>query len=174
MRFFRKGGKAQPSGESDANVGVGLRTKMLMTSAADIGIQPTDRFPNVFGMLMDWPLDANVATIVSICDGNASLYTTATFGIIGGIGHEPVRNAASAFVSAAEKLYAAASPINDFPYPAAGRVRFYFLCFDGVRMIDADEASLKTGSDPCSGLWREGQNVMSALRMTMPPETAKG
>jgi hypothetical protein len=168
MQLFRRllGGKQK----ADPEMGVKLRTKMLTTPPGDMSLQPTDRFPNVFGMLMDWPLGTAVASIVSLCDGNASLYTTSTFGIIGGVGHEPVRNAAARFVTAGEKHYAAASPTSDFPYPAKGRVRFYFLCFDGARMIDAEEASLKGGTDPCSDLWREGQNVMSALRMTMPPE----
>ena len=155
-------------------MGVELRTKMLATSSDDLGIQPTDRFPNVFGMLMDWSVGTAIATIVSICDGNASLYTTSTFGIIGGIGHERVRNASVGFVIAGEKSYAAASPRSDFSYPVEGRVRFYFLCFDGVRMIDADEDALSGGSDQCSDLWRLGQNVMTELRLTMPQPTAEG
>jgi hypothetical protein len=78
---------------------------MLTTPASKIGIQPSDDFPKVYGVLIDWPLGEHTATIVSMSDGNASLYTTSTFGIMGGISHESVRNAARALVKAAQTYY---------------------------------------------------------------------
>lgn len=156
----------QPSRKPPAEVMRELRTKMLTTPARDFGIQPTKSFPRVYGVLMDyWPMDDLTVTIVSLCDGNASLYTTSTFGVIGGFGHDSVRAAATRLVTAAEKHHDAAAPTRDYPYPKPGRVRFYLVCFDGVRMIETDEATLKTGKDKCSDLWKEGQRVMTELRL---------
>jgi len=137
---------------------------MLTTPAKELGIQPTKSFPRVYGVLMDWPLGPQTVTVVSLCDGTASIYTTSTFGVIGGIGHESLRSAAARFVSAAEKHHDAAAPTKEYPYPNPGRVRFYLACFDGVRVIDVDEAALRMGKDACSDLWTEGQRVMTELR----------
>ncbi|MDB6065817.1 MAG: hypothetical protein JWR26_2025 [Pedosphaera sp.] len=136
----------------------------LTTKAKDVGIQPSKSFPRVYGAMMDWPVSAATVSVVSLCDGTASIYTTSTFGVLGGIGHETVRAAASRFVTSAERHFDQATLVTDFPYPEKGRVRFYFVCFDGVRMIEADESALKTGTDKCADLWNEGQGVMSELR----------
>src|SRR5882672_5676612 len=101
---------------------------------------------------MDWPLGSNTISVYGACSGDASLYTTSTFGVIGSIGHETVRNAARQFVTIGEKLYDDAIPTKTYPYPKAGRIFFYLVCFDGVRMIDVDEKSLSTGKDRCSEL----------------------
>src|SRR4051812_13959225 len=70
----------------------GLRTMMLTTPASKAGIQPSQTFPKVFGIVMDMSVSGgHTATVVSMCDGHASLYTTSTFGVLGGIGHESVR-----------------------------------------------------------------------------------
>lgn len=140
----------QTTQNNPADAGRQLRMMMLTTSAKGVSIQPTKSFPRVFGVLMDWPLGPQTVTVVSLCDGTASICTTSTFGVIGGIGHESVRSAAVQFVSAAEKHHDSAAPTKEYPYPKPGRVRFYLVCFDGVRVIDEDEVALKTGKDACS------------------------
>ena len=47
-------------------------------------MQPTERFPNVFGVVMDMTYPSGVATLVTFADGTASLYTSTGGGIIGG------------------------------------------------------------------------------------------
>lgn len=160
----------ESEGRLPAQVMRELRTKMLTTPARDFGIQPTKTFPRVYGALMDWPVGDDTATIVSFCDGNASLYTTSTFGVIGGAGHDSVRAAATNFVRTAATHYDTASPAKEYPYPKQRRVRFYLLCFDGVRLIETDEAALKSGKDRCSDLWTEGQRVMTELRLITEKE----
>ena len=53
-----------------------------------------------------------------------------------------------------------------YPNPEPGRVRFYLLCFDGVRTIDADADALKKGTDRRSELWTESQRVLVELRFS--------
>jgi hypothetical protein len=114
--------------------------------------------------VVDWPIGDQTATVVSLSDGNASLYTTSTFGVIGGIGHETVRAAAKRFVQIANHYFGDAMPTVDYPYPAPGRVKFYLLTFEGVKVIDADFASICTMKDKYSSLFGEGQNVLTQLR----------
>jgi hypothetical protein len=155
---------AQSTPPSDENPMIELRMMMLTTPATQLGIQPDSDYPKVYGVLIDWPLGEHTATIVAMSDGNASLYTTSTFGILGGIAHESVRNAASALVRAAQTYYEQATPTDEFPYPPSDRIRFYLLGFEGVRVIDTDAAALESGNDKHSDLWAAGQNVVTELR----------
>src|SRR6266487_2164950 len=62
----------------------GLRTMMLTRPTSKVGIQPSQSFPKVFGIVMDMSVSGgHTATVVSMCDGHASLYTTSTFGVLG-------------------------------------------------------------------------------------------
>src|SRR5690349_4680714 len=101
--LFGTNANSQPSQApaESAEAGRGLRQMMLSTPAAKFGVAPTAEFPRVYGVLMDWPIGDQTATVFSTSSGAASLYTTSTFGIIGGEGHEAVRAAAMRFVRAA-------------------------------------------------------------------------
>lgn len=165
------GGKTNPaptepsSASSRAEVMRGLRTNLLTTPAAQFGVSPSAEFPRVYAVLMDWPLGEHTATVVSLCDGSASLYTTGGFGVIGGHAHDSVRAAAIQFVRSAEKHHDAASAATDHPYPSAGRVSFYLVCFEGVRVIESRLNDLTSGQDPCFDLWGDGQRVLTELRV---------
>jgi len=137
---------------------------MLTTSPQEAGAKPTNEFPRVYGILMDWPIEEQIATVFSSSTGAASLYTTSTFGIIGGEGHETVRVAAQTFVGASDRYLADAGPATEFPYPGADRVRFYLLTFEGVRVIETDLASITTDTNKYAELFGLGQAVLTELR----------
>jgi hypothetical protein len=138
---------------------------MLATPPAKTGEKPTKEFPRVYGVLMDWPIGDQTATIFSSSTGAASLYTTSTFGIIGGEGHETVRTAAINFVRAADRLFDSTKPTTEYPYPAADRVRFYLLTFDGVRVLDTDFASIESRTSKYAEFFGLGQAVLTELRL---------
>jgi hypothetical protein len=148
-----------------ADAGRGLRQLALSTPAAQVGASPTAEFPRVYGVLMDWPIGEQIATVFATSSGAASLYTTSTFGIIGGEGHPTVRAAATQFVRAADGFFDTATPTAEFPYPGAGRVRFYLLTFEGVRVIDTDFAAIENGTSRYFTLFNLGQAVLTELRL---------
>lgn len=155
---------AAPSPKKNpADMGRELRRMMLTTPPKEKGAKPRE-FPRVHAILMDWPIGDQVATVFSSATGAASLYTTSTFGIIGGEGHETVRAAATALVKASDQYVTAAAPTTEFPYPREGRVRFYFVTFDGVRVIDTDLATITSGTSKYSELFELGQAVLTELR----------
>lgn len=156
-----------PGSDAPPSVGPSLRLRMLQTTPAECGIAPSPDYPAVYGIVMDFPVGGQFVTLASLCDGNASLYTTSTFGIIGGIGHERVRNHARAFVKAAAAFARNAAAATDFSYPAPGHVRFYFLMFDGVRMIEAPLAAIERGQHSTRTLYGHGHAVVTELRLTM-------
>jgi hypothetical protein len=157
---------AKRSNKDPADAGKELRRMMLTMSPRDAGVVPSNDFPRVYGILMDWPVGDQTATIFATSTGSASLYTTSTFGIVGGEGHASVRAASTAFVKAADRFYEAAAPTGEYPYPARDRVRFYLLTFHGVRVVETDMATVTRGAGPYAELFGLGQAVTTELWLT--------
>lgn len=159
---------------ASASAGRALRQKMLTMTPAEAGASPTLKCPRVYGVLMDVPIgNGHAATVFANSLGDASLYTTGTFGVIGGGLHESVRKAALAFVEAADGYYDKATATTAFPYPAPDKVRFYLLTFKGVRMLEADLESLRRGASKSLELFNLGNAVITELRIaTEPPPKA--
>jgi hypothetical protein len=152
--------------KSQENIGRELRLMMLTTRPSKTGEKPTPEFPRIYGVLMDWPIgNQQIATVLSTSQGTASLYTTSTFGIIGGEGHEAVRNAAKEFVRAADRFFDSSTLTTEHPYPASDRVRFSFLTFGGVRVIDTELAAINQRTSQFTELFALGQNVLTQLRL---------
>lgn len=142
-----------------------LRLKMLSLKPEEIEARPTAELPHVYGVVLDWPIEGQTVSIVASCKGDASLYTTAKFGIVGGVQHDKVRQAAARFVFAAEKHFAEAVPTADFSLPAPDKVRFFLVSYEGVRMIEADCASVMSGTHRYSPFFGAGQGVLTELRL---------
>lgn len=143
-----------------------LRLSALTKKALDFGIPPSLDNGAVYCVVVDWPVDDQIVSVVSLADGSASLYTTSTFGIIGGFAHERVRAAAIRLVEAGNALRRNATPTTDYSYPKPDKIRFYLVTYDGVRVIDADRASVEGGSDKTSELFARAQDVVTELRLT--------
>jgi hypothetical protein len=143
-----------------------FRLRMLTSRPEQLGIIASVGHPVAYGVVMDWPLNEEViATIVAFSDGNASLYTTSSFGIVGGFAHESVQAAARLLVKRAEMYYDGGLPVEEFSYPRLDRVLFYILGFGGVRMVAGDLDAILDGSDPLSELFALAQAVLTALRL---------
>lgn len=120
----------------------------------------------VVAVLMDWPLGEYTATVLASSGGDASLYTTSTFGIIGGIGHERVRKAAAEFVGCAQHFLSLAIPTITFPYPDSQTLRFYMVTPSGVRTVSFSMADIEKEKSPARALFAYGQQLLTELRLT--------
>ncbi len=105
------------------------------------------------------------ATVLSLSDGSASLYFSGGGGVIGGIGHESVRQAATTFVRTAGEYQAGMNATKIFPLPRAGRTVFYLLTDSGVFTADAAENDLGEERHTLSPLFYAGQDVITQLRI---------
>jgi hypothetical protein len=94
---------AEEPKKDQKDAGRDLREVFLTTLPEQFNIQPSEDYPRGCGIALDWPIGENVATVISLSDGSASVYTTRTFGIIGGIGVESVRTAAKKLVKEADR-----------------------------------------------------------------------
>ena len=147
-------------------MGRDLRKVFLTTPPEQFDIQPSEDYPRVCGIAMDWPIGENVATVISPSDGSASVYTTGTFGIIGGIGVESVRTGAKKFVKEADRRYADSVATHDLSYPSPDHVRLFLVMFHGVRLIETDLRSLQEGRGKYATLFNLAQDAISQLRMS--------
>lgn len=141
-----------------------LRNQILTSSPKELGFDNQNQNMKVYAVLMETGYPEAIATLVSIRDGNASLYLGHGGGIIGGIEHENVRKVSIDFVKESEKYLSNMQKTESFPYANLGQVKFYLLTFDGVVTAEADEAALGQGNHKLSPLFYKGQEVITQLR----------
>lgn len=126
------------------------------------------RGDEVIAVVMDWPLGEQIVTVLSSSGGDASLYTTSTFGIIGGIGHEKVRKAAVAFIGCAQHFLSITQPTATYPYPDSQTLRFYMVTPSGVRTVSFPISAVEQPDSPARALYAYGQQVVTELRLITP------
>jgi hypothetical protein len=161
----KSGGKIAPADAEEAakasEVMKELRNRVLTTAPQELGLTEADAKAKVWAVLMEMPRPGGVATLLSIRDGTASLYTTTGGGILGGYS---AQKEAQEFVIEAEKHLARMKPTESFPYPETGRIRFYLRTPDGVYTVEADEKQLTSGRHHLMPLFLAGNNVLTKLR----------
>ncbi|MDH5181699.1 MAG: hypothetical protein OEZ39_17005 [Gammaproteobacteria bacterium] len=144
---------------------VGLRDKIFHLDPADIGLAEADFGHPVWGMVMETGYSDFSYTLLVLAEGTVSLYLSNGGGIIGGGEHDSVREVAGHFLSAAQAFYTHAKPVTDFPVPADGEVRFYFLTYNGVQLYSGQEEVFGNDQDDLSQLFYIAHGVISELRM---------
>jgi hypothetical protein len=110
---------------------------------------------------MDLSLPQGNATIVAFISGDASFYTSTGGGVIGGIGHENVRNAARKFVNSSYKYLDKMIPTIAYPLPESGKVRFYILTPKNIFTYEADEPDFH--KNELSLLYAQGHHLLTEL-----------
>lgn len=155
----------ESSSSPSDSLGAHLRNMALTTPVEALGFSADAEYPEVYGVLVDWPIDKKtVASILAMRNGTSSLYTTTSFGVIGGEMHASTRQAAERCVRVAADCLASSEHVADYPLPAKGRVHFYLLTYNGVRLCTSAEAGLVRGADPLGVLFNAAQVLMAQLR----------
>ncbi len=139
-----------------------LRAKWLNADADEFGLEGEDAKAKVWGVMMEMALPSGVATLISIRDGTASLYTSTGGGVLGGYS---AKEQARSFVSESEKHLAGMKPTKEFPYPAVGRVKFYVLTREGVYAVEAADRAMWSERHALHPLYRAGHEVLTGLRL---------
>ena len=163
----------EPPKKSAADVMREIRLKVLTTRPSQTGRSSTAEYPHVDTMLMDWPVEEGIVSLMASSVGDASIYTTGSFGVMGGVQFESVRALAQNFVKLGERYYSEAIPTKEHSFPQSGCVRFYLICYDEVRIIEGEATSLASGKDKLSDLFIHAQRVISELRQIVERQKAK-
>ena len=141
-----------------------LRQLAFKTSPTNIGITVSPDATEPFSILMDLSLPQGNATIVAFISGDASFYSSAGGGVIGGISHENVRKAARKFVTASSKCIDKMMTTTSYPLPELGKVRLYVLTPKSIFTYEAGEPDLRKNA--LSPLYAEGHHVLTELLAT--------
>lgn len=157
--------ESQPAVKTSTPIYSALRTQALTGSRTTFSLDPSPTDAPVWGVLMEIGYPEGMATLLSMSDGSASLYFSGGGGVIGGIGHENVRRAATAFVRLANVHRSSMNTTKTFPLPRAGRTIFYALTDSGVFTAEADENALGEEQHTLSHLFYGGQDVITELRL---------
>ena len=123
-----------------------LRELALSSTAEEFAIDLSPDQHQAYGVVIDIATEDGSATVAAFSTGDASMYTHPGGGIIGGIGHESVRDAAMGLVEAAGRRLAEMTPTEDTPLPPPGTARFFALTNRGKYAADVSFEDLFTPS----------------------------
>ena len=144
------------------NVGA-RRLQLFEPITGDVATLAMKDFPKVYGLVMDWAVGDQTSTTFAMCDGKSGLYGPSMV-LSDKTLQKRVKSRAIALVKTAGEYFDLSAPTSDYSLPSPGRVRFYLLCFDGVRVIERTESALTSGKDRCSALWMAAQTLLTDMR----------
>jgi hypothetical protein len=147
----------------DENPYQGLRSQVFTTKPETIGINIEDD-NQPYAVLMEIGYPEATATLVSFIDGNASIYFSSGGGVLGGVGHESVRNAAISFVKESSEYLNSMDLVVSYELPDVGHVKFYALTKKGCFHIDEIEDNFNSNKSELTNLFLSGHGVITELR----------
>ena len=140
-----------------------LRDQLLHATAQQMGVTPVR---GVWGVVMERGYAKGIATIVALEDGTASLSLSTGGSVVEGRAYPPAHAAALKLCEQAADSLSETVKTHDFPSPTKGRVRFYVLTSDGVRV--AEDGIVPKGAanarDPLAPLLAAGDAVLDGLK----------
>jgi hypothetical protein len=155
-------GEAARDPGHEASAEGSLRDRLLHATAAEVGIKPAR---GVWGVIMERGYTKGVATIVALEDGTASMYISTGGAVVGGKGYPPAHDAAIKLCDRAADALGETIAAHEFPSPAKGRVRFYVLTTEGVRVAEDDIfARADAGHGALAPLLAAGDAVIDGLK----------
>ncbi len=141
-----------------------MRARALSITAGELKV-PVDRGEAVLGVVTDWALrEGVVATAVCFVTGDASLYLPGGGGVIGGVGHQAVRQAADRACRIASRLTSHFQPTVDHPLPPAGKMRFAVLTTVRAYAATASCEALASQSHPLAPIGNAVQALITRIR----------
>jgi len=140
-----------------------LRERALNVAAGELGLATLGE-TEAFGVVIDIAVEGGSATFTAFRSSDASMYTSVGGGIIGGVGHESVRQAAVELVEKAGETIPDLTLTTDTPLPDPNRVRFYVLTTTGKFVAEETEENFFTAAGPFAELFLAANNLLTELR----------
>ena len=140
-----------------------LRTGALNTKSDQIDLDVAKDEP--FGVLMEVGIESGIFTLSAFSTGDASLYFSTGGGILGGIGHENVREVSKQFIEESRDFLEYMELVDEYPLPEYGRVRFYIITDDGVWGADYSESEIAKRGHLMAPLYYAADDLVTELRI---------
>lgn len=122
---------------------------------------------------MEFWVQNAVISLICFIDGNASLYFSTCGGIIGGVKHDRVRQAAGRFVQFANFHLEEMVPCNDFPLPEVGHTSFYVLTPTAALVAGGLDSELAECRHSFSQLFSAGHCIITQLKQMEEERSGK-
>src|SRR5262245_979165 len=143
----------------------GLRHQALSVSRIESGIDERPSTAPAWGLLMESGYDDATMTLFALADGTTSIYFSNGGGVIGGHGHETVRNANTQLLKQANQDLRLFELRDLFPIPANDHTLFYILTDSGVLSAGGNTDDLGYGRHALSTLFHAAHEVITQLRL---------
>jgi hypothetical protein len=161
---------ATPKAAERDNPYLDLRALALSTTPETFHLKSD---AEVYGVVMDWNVGSGIVTVTSLLSGDASMYTSSGGGVIGGVGHKTVRDAAIAFVKSCSDYRKHFSNSADTSAVSEGSIKFFLLTGRGRLVAEEKLENFDNSSSPLLGLFIEANKVIARLRESTPDEDHK-
>src|SRR5690348_5862647 len=99
-----------------------LRNQALSASWRKLGFAPTEKNPNIWGVLMEVGYPRTVVSLVCLIDGTVNLYFGNGGGITGGGDYDAIRMKAEEFIHISETFLKKLNRTKQTPLPGIDRV----------------------------------------------------
>lgn len=155
---------AKTKSQIPTNPYLGLRNQVLSLKPEDLGIHiPADK-EEAFGVVLEIETGGGVATIVSLSSGDASMYTSTGGGIIGGMTHTNVKDAALAFVKTSQSYFHKMHIAKNSDTPKTGDIKIFILTNKHKYSYEAPEKDITNEKSYWAVLFYKGNDVITQLR----------
>jgi len=119
----------------------------------------------VYGVIIDWPIQTNVATIVVFLTGDASVYLKSGQIYIGGFAYPTLQNLAKEMISSAQKLLSETRRTENFALPDSSFIQFSFLTNNGIFVHQETEESIDKNQTEWTPLFFKGNQIITEYRL---------
>jgi hypothetical protein len=140
-----------------------LRRKALNATPESLGLPGPLATDAPHAMLMEIGMSP-IVTLASFANGDAGVYYQNGGGMIGGIAHESVRQAAKTFLAFGRGALPKLTRIANPPLPEPGNIRFNAVTAEGIFTAEVDREALADPGHDFSALFYAGQEVVTQMR----------
>jgi len=119
----------------------------------------------VYGVIIDWPIKTNFATIVVFSTGDASVYLKSGQMFIGGYAYPAIQNLAKEMIVSAQKLLSETSRTENFALPDSGVIQFSLLTNNGIFWHQETEESIDKNQTKWTPLFLKGNQIITEYRL---------
>ena len=156
---------AKTKSQVNENPYLGLRNQALSLKPADLELKIPDNKEEAFGVVLEIGTGRGVVTIVSLVTGDASMYTSGNSGVIGGMAHAGVKNAAIAFVKTSQNYFHKMQIAKNLDTPKAGDIKIFILTNKHKYSYEAPENDITNEKSDWAELFYKGNDVITQLRL---------
>ena len=150
---------------ADKNPYEEYRNRALKVTPLDLELDLPLVDTTVYGVIIDWSIQTNVATIVVFSTGDASVYLKSGQIFIGGFAYPAIQNLAKEMILNAQKLLSETSTTENLTLQDSSLIQFSFLTNNGIFVHYETEESIDKNQIQWTPLFYKGNQIITEYRL---------